>query len=245
MRTLILGVGFDDISFEDALEKASGMVRARSAAYIVTPNPEIVVMCGEDERLLAAVNGADLVLADGAGITLAARIPGGSPIRRIPGIDFAEALIGRLSSAGKCKLFLFGAKPGVAELAAEELERRYSGAEVVGICDGYSARDEEIGKKAAETKPDVMLVCLGAPKQELWMSENAGKIDAGVMIGLGGALDVFSGNVKRAPKAWRKAGMEWLYRLLKDPRRIKRMTRIPVFIIRVTAARLRGKKDAR
>ena len=244
MRTDVLGVGFDNIAPEDAVKRAEELVAARKASYIVTPNPEIIMMCSEDDRLLAAVNGADLVLADGIGVIIGARILGDPLSRRIPGIDFAEALIRRLSE-NSCGLFLLGARPKVAESAAEELKKRYGGVRICGSCDGYFSDDGAIKEKINETKPDMILVCLGAPKQELWMSENAGRLDAGIMIGLGGALDVFSGNVKRAPEGWRRLGLEWLYRLIGEPRRIKRAVKLPLFIFRVIAVRLRGKKDAR
>ena len=243
-RTRILGVGFDDTDLEETSEKAMELIAERRAAFIVTPNPEIVMICGKNERIRAAVNGADIVLPDGIGIMLGARILGAPLKQRLPGIDFAETLIGRVSSKGECKLFLLGAKPGVAELAAARLEGRYEGLRTVGIFDGYFSDDSKIKEKISETEPDIILVCLGSPKQELWMSENTGKFSAGVMIGLGGSLDVYSGNVKRAPPVWRRLGLEWLYRLLREPRRIKRAVLLPVYIVRVCSARLRGKNDA-
>ena len=138
-------------------------------------------------------------------------------------------------------MYLFGAKPGVAELAAETLESRYPGLIVAGTSDGYFSDDAPIIEKIRAAQPDMLLVCLGAPKQELWMAKEEGKLPVGLMCGLGGSLDVFAGTVKRAPESWQRLGLEWLYRLMKEPRRIGRMMKLPLFVVEAAGERLRGK----
>jgi len=137
-------------------------------------------------------------------------------------------------------LFLFGSKPGVAEKAAENLSAKYPNVKIVGTNDGYFKDDEPIIEKINAAKPDLMLVCLGAPKQEKWMQANAHRLDVGIMVGAGGSLDVFAGVVERAPEAWQKMGLEWLYRLLKEPKRIGRMMKLPKFLFAVIFSRIRG-----
>ncbi len=241
MRINVLGVGFDDLTLDEAVDRAFELIGQRRGAYVVTPNPEIVQLCRSDETAREAVNNADLVLADGIGIIKAASILG-TPLKdRVPGIDFAQAMFARLAQTGGT-VFLFGARPGVAQLAAEKLSERFAGLRIVGTNDGYFDDDAPIIEKINSAKPDFLLVCLGAPKQEKWMLENRASFDVGLMAGLGGSLDVFSGTVRRAPEAWRKMGLEWLYRLLKEPRRIGRMAKLPLFLVDAAAERLGGKK---
>ena len=242
-RVDILGVGFDDISSAQAVGKACEIIDGGGKAYIVTPNPEVVWMARRDEALRGVLNNAGLVLADGTGIVLAARIFG-TPLReRIPGIDFATSLLMKLSrSSGS--VFLFGAKPGVAEEAGRKLVEAYPGLVISGTADGYFTDDEPIIEYINNVSPDLLLVCLGAPKQELWMAANHERLNVRLSAGLGGSLDIFAGAVKRAPTFFRKLGLEWFYRLVREPRRIKRMIKLPLFVFVVIIGRLRGKKKA-
>lgn len=241
MRTEILGVGFDNLTKEEALEQGELLVAAHSGGFVVTPNPEIVMLCRENPALKAAVDEASLVLADGVGIIHGAKILGTPMKDRNPGIDFGTALMKKLGEQGK-SVFLFGAKPGVAEKAAERIQVLCPGIVIAGTNDGYFQDDTPIIEKINAAKPDLLLVCLGAPKQELWMQNNRDKLDVGLMIGLGGSLDVFAGVVKRAPEVWQKLGLEWFYRLLCEPSRIGRMMKLPKFLFIVIGQRLQGKK---
>ena len=238
MRIDVLGVGFDDVALEQAVSLACEMMQSAEKTYVVTPNPEIVWMARRDETLRAAINGADLVLPDGIGIILGARILG-SPLRggRVPGIDFAGALFGEMAQYGG-SIFLLGAKPGVAEEAGQKLGGQYPGLVITGTADGYFTDDTQVIDKINAAKPDVLLVCLGSPKQELWMAENASRLEVKLCAGLGGALDVFAGQVMRAPVLFRKLGLEWLYRLIRQPSRIKRMIKLPLFLLTVMIRRL-------
>ena len=209
----------------------------------MTPNPEIVLECRNNVPLAQAVRDAALVIPDGIGVLYAARILG-TPLReKIPGIDFACALMKRLAeSAGS--VYLFGAKPGVAPAAAQELLSRFPGLRVCGTHDGYFTDDAPIIADIREKRADLVLVCLGAPKQELWMRSHAAELDAGFLIGLGGSLDVFAGTVRRAPERWRRMGLEWLYRLIREPRRIGRMIRLPLILLLAIREKLFGKARA-
>ncbi len=238
-RIEILGVPFDNITKSEAVDYAFSLQKEHKAYYVVTPNPEIVMLARDNPDMLSAVKDAELVIADGIGVIYGARILG-TPLRdRIPGIDFTTALMEKMNEEGR-SLFLFGAKPGVAEKAAENLGIKFPGIKIVGTNDGYFKDDEPIIEKINAAKPDLMLVCLGAPKQEKWMQANAHRLDVGIMVGAGGSLDVFAGVVERAPEIWQKLGLEWLHRLLKEPRRIGRMMKLPKFIFAVIFSRFRG-----
>lgn len=239
-RIDILGVGFDDLDMDGAVALAMEHIHAHSGGWAVTPNPEIVLECRNNEPLAQAVRDAALVIPDGIGVLYAARILG-TPLReKIPGIDFACTLMQRLAEdAGS--VYLFGAKPGVAQAAAQDLPSRFPGLRVCGTHDGYFTDDAPIIADIREKRADLVLVCLGAPKQELWMRAHATELDAGLLIGLGGSLDVFAGTVQRAPERWRRMGLEWLYRLIREPRRIGRMIRLPLILLLALREKLFGK----
>ena len=239
-RTDVLGVGFDNVTKAEAVERALELIDAREGRYVVTPNPEIVMLAKENPALKEALAGADIVLPDGAGIVKGAAILGRPMKEKVPGIDFACGVMARLAERGG-SVYLFGAKPGVAEAAAETLRTKFPGLVISGTSDGYFSDDGPIIEKIKDAAPDFLLVCLGAPKQELWMAKMSGKLLVGLMVGLGGSLDVFAGTVKRAPEAWQKLDLEWLYRLLMEPRRIGRMMKLPLFVIEAAGERLRGK----
>lgn len=231
-RTDVLGVGFDAVTMAQAVDRALALIDEKSAAYVVTPNPEIVMRAREDESFRAAINGAALVLPDGVGVVKGAAMLGAPMPEKVPGIDFASGVMEKLALRGG-SVFLFGAKPGVAEAAGETLSAAHPGLVIAGTADGYFTDDAPIVSRIRESEPDLLLVCLGAPKQELWMQKYTGTLPVGLMAGLGGSLDVFAGTVKRAPEAWQKLGLEWLYRLLKEPSRIGRMMVLPKFILEV------------
>lgn len=233
-RTDVLGVGFDDLTMEEAVEAALGFMNTRGAHYACTPNPEIVMAAKKDAALRSALGQADLVLADGVGVTKAAAMLKTPLKARVPGIDFATAVIARLAERGG-SVYLFGARPGVAEAAAARLAKAYPGLSIAGTSDGYFTDDGPIIEKINASSPDFLMVCLGSPKQERWMSENAGRLSCGLMAGLGGSLDVLAGNVQRAPEAWRKLGLEWLYRVIKEPKRLGRVARLPLFVLEAAA----------
>ena len=230
MRIDVLGVGFDNITMDQAVAEGVRLMDTAGAHYVVTPNPEIVETCRQDGEAMEAVNGADLVLADGIGVIYGAKLLG-TPLKgRVTGIGFAQGLMERMAGGGR-SLYLLGAKPGVAERAAENLARQYPGLQIAGTHDGYFSEDGPVTEAIRESGADVVFVCLGAPKQEKWMRRNGQATGAHLLVGLGGCLDVFSGQVQRAPAAFQKLGLEWLHRLMKNPSRIGRMAKLPLFLV--------------
>ena len=232
MRIDVLGVGFDNLTLEEAVAEGMRLVHTPGAHYVVTPNPEIVEVCRENPAANAAVNQASLVLPDGIGIIKGAAILGTPLKERTPGIEFADRLMGKLAEE-QLSVYLLGAKPGIAEKAAENLQKKHPGLQIAGTHDGYFKVDAPVIQKIAESHADVVLVCLGAPKQELWMQKNGAATGAHLLCGLGGSLDVFAGVVDRAPAFWCDHGLEWFYRLCKDPKRIGRMMKLPLFLLHV------------
>ena len=243
LRTEIMGVGFDDLTLDEAAGAAAGMIEAGGFHYVVTPNPELVDRARREEPFRQALNGADLVLPDGIGVVYAAKLLGRPLKGRCPGIDFAGKLMERMAKTG-LRLYLLGAKPGVAETAAARLEAKYPGLIICGTHDGYFKEDAPVVEAVRAAEADVVFVCLGAPKQEYWMVKNGPATGARLMAGLGGSLDVFAGVVERAPESWQRLGLEWLYRLTKEPKRIGRMARLPLFLVAALGERGKAGKRA-
>ena len=229
MKINILGVAFDALTLGEAEERADALLCSGAGGYIVTANPEIVLRCREDAAYAAAVNGAKLVLADGVGDLCAARILGTPLPGRVAGADLVPRLLARLAERGG-SVFLYGARPGVAERAGESLQSACPGLRIAGTENGYISDETALLEALEREKPDLLLLGLGAPRQELLMAENRMRTPA-VMIGVGGLLDVFAGDIPRAPEAWQRLGLEWLYRRRREPRRFKRVIRLPKILL--------------
>ena len=240
MRTQILGVWFDNITMAEAVDKALALMEQRGR-YAVTPNPEMVLMSRRDAAFAKAVNGADLVLPDGIGDLYAAKILGTPLKERVCGADLFPHLLKHLAEQGG-SVFLYGARPGVAGEAADRLRSTYPGLAIAGTQHGYANDDTKLLQQLEETKPDLLMVCLGAPRQEQWMHEHAGMESVGLMMGLGGCLDLIAGYVKRAPLSWQKWGLEWLYRLIQEPWRLGRMIKLPQILFLAMIARGKERK---
>ena len=226
-----MGVGFDDLTLEEAVAAGEKLAQGPGFSYVVTPNPEIVDLARADAGYRDLLNGAGLVLPDGIGVVYAAKLLGRPLKGRVPGIDFATGLLDRLAKNGG-KLFLLGAKPGVAEQAAARLKAAHPGLVICGVNDGYFKDSAPVVEKIKEAAADVVFVCLGAPKQEKWMAQYGPETGAHLM----------AGNVKLAPVLWQKLGMEWAYRLIRQPSRIGRMAKLPLFLV---DARRQSKKERR
>ena len=238
-RTEILGVEFDNVTLDEAADRAIALMDQDGPHLVATPNPEIVQLARRDPEFGRVLSAADLVIPDGVGVVYAAKILGRPLKGRVPGIEFAAALMARMAGKGK-RLFLLGAKPGVAELAAANLAVEYPGLVVCGTHDGYFQEDAPVAETIRRARADVVFVCLGAPKQEMWIARNGADTGARLLVGLGGSLDVFAGQVKRAPKAFQKLGLEWFYRLCRQPSRIGRMAKLPLFLVSAAGERLQA-----
>ena len=241
MKIDVMGVGFDNVTMDEALERAKELLAQPGPAYCVTPNAEIVYEAMHDEAFRKILNGAAMVLPDGAGTVLGAKLLGTPLKEKVAGIDFAANLLGCLENAGK-RLYLLGGKPGIAEQAAENMKKKHPGLCICGTADGYFKEEAPVIAKINAARPDALFVCLGAPKQEIFMHDHRDDLQVPFMIGLGGSLDGFAGTVKRAPKWMIRLQLEWLYRLIKEPKRFGRMLRLPKFVLAVLAKRLRGGK---
>lgn len=231
----ILGVKIDKITSAYALKKAEQMVRGDEVSTIFTPNPEIVMAAYEDAEFRKVLNSADMCTPDGIGVVYAAKMLGTPVPERVAGFDLVCGLLSSIRKTGE-GVFLFGAKPGVAETAAVKLQDEYVGLNIVGIHHGYFSDNEtdDIVKQINDSGAKLLLVCLGAPKQENWIYENKSKFtDVSLCMGVGGALDVFAGVAKRAPEFFIKCNLEWLYRFCKNPSRLGRFAALPKFVMTV------------
>ena len=243
MKIEVLGVAFDNVTMEQAAEMGGKMLQEDRFHYVVTPNPEFILAAEKDESFRTVINAADLVIPDGIGVIYSAKILGTPLAERVPGIEFSAKMLEKLNEMGG-RLFLLGAKPGVAEKAGENICAQYPNIVLCGTQDGYFKDEEDVILKVAAARPDLMFVCLGAPKQEKWMARWGQHSGAKLAIGLGGVLDVYAGNVERAPEAWQKLGMEWAYRLKKEPKRFGRMARLPLVLVKSAGQRVKGKGKA-
>lgn len=234
----IRGVFFDNVTLDEAVSVAEGYIERGEQCVVFTPNAEIVQMAVENAEFCKIVNSADLIIPDGAGVVLASKILKKRLKGKVAGCEFAEELVKR-SAEGKYKIFFYGSKPqteeslSVAELAEKKMSEKYEGFKTAGISHGYVKPDgyprliEEINASGA----DILFVCLGVPMQEKWIFEHRSVLSPRIIVGLGGTLDTFAGTVKRAPKIFIKLNLEWFYRLIKEPKRIGRMMKLPKFII--------------
>ena len=239
--TEILGVRFDNLTQQEAAQQGRQLLEEDKFHYVVTPNPEFLLAAEKDPEFRRVLNAADLVLPDGIGVVYSAKILGTPLKERVPGIEFAEAMLSALNDMGG-RLYLLGAKPGVAEEAGRRICARYPALVLCGTHDGYFKDEQAILPEIAAAKPDLLFVCLGAPKQEKWMARWGQHTGAKLAIGLGGCLDVFAGNVQRAPERWQKLGLEWAYRLKKEPKRIGRMAKLPLVLVKAAGQRIRPDK---
>lgn len=243
----ILGVKIDKISAEYALRKAEQMVRTPGVSAIFTPNPEIVMAAYEDPEFKDILNSADMCTPDGIGVVYAAKMVGTPVPERVAGFDLVCGLLDSLRKTGE-GVFLFGAKPGVAEAARDKLCEEYIGLNISGTHNGYFSDEDndEIIKEINDSGAKLLLVCLGAPKQEKWIYENKNRLtNVTLCMGVGGALDVFAGVAKRAPEIFIKCNLEWLYRFCKNPSRLSRFAALPRFILTVRKNEKQKKKQDR
>ena len=239
MKTDVLGVHYDNITMEEAVAAGRAFLTGTKTAYCVTPNAEMAYEALRDEDFRAVLNGADLVLPDGAGVVLGAKILKTPLKQKVAGIEFAQNMLSVYEELGS-RLYLLGSKPGVAELAAEKMQEQHPRLVICGTADGYFKDEDEVVRRINEAEADALYVCLGSPKQEYFMYRHRDELNVRLMAGLGGTLDGIAGTVKRAPKWMIRLQLEWLYRLIKEPRRLGRMMRLPKFVFAAVKKRMKG-----
>ncbi|WP_071461318.1 WecB/TagA/CpsF family glycosyltransferase [Bacillus massilinigeriensis] len=238
----VLGMEFDDINAYELLKALKSKINRKKKTFVVTANPEIVMHARKDSEYRNIVSQADYVIADGTGVILGAKMLRTPLPERVAGFDLMVSLLQTGSKEGWSAYFL-GAKPEVIEKTIETVKARYKGLEIAGYHDGYFHDSRSIVKEIKEAQPDLIFVAIGFPRQEKWIYEHYNEFNKGLFIGVGGSFDVLAGAVKRAPEAWQKLHAEWLYRLIQEPSRWRRMLVLPQFVVEVAKVKAGQKKD--
>lgn len=238
-RIEVLGVPVDCVNMSQSLEIIDGLLAGDKAEAVIAVNPEKVIKAQGDPVLLARLHLAGLLIPDGIGLVLAARMLGLGRMERVPGSELMPAICAMAARKGY-RVFLYGATPEVNRKAREVLAERYPGIQIAGGRDGY-VRDDEMMSLVEEINASgahILFIALGSPKQELWMERYLPHLNVKVCQGVGGTFDVIAGKVKRAPLVFRKMQLEWFYRLASQPRRLLRQTALPRFVSQVIRKRL-------
>ncbi|KXZ40510.1 N-acetylglucosaminyldiphosphoundecaprenol N-acetyl-beta-D-mannosaminyltransferase [Alkalithermobacter thermoalcaliphilus JW-YL-7 = DSM 7308] len=238
----ILGIEIDKVSEKDALDRAVKFLEKGKKCVIYTPNSEIIMQCQSNKNLANALKQADLVIPDGIGLVLASRVIKKPLLERVTGIDLMESILNYANENNK-SIFILGAQDGISQKCAQNILKKYPNIKVKGVHHGYfkgyhmgienHPQEKKVIQLINSLKPDILFVAFGAPKQEIWIQRYKNEIDAKIFMGVGGSVDVYAGKVKRAPKIYQNLGLEWLYRLIKEPWRYKRMMALPKFVIEV------------
>ena len=242
-KTEILGIRFDNIGADDAAASifCASRQRSNTPCTVFTPNALISMSCYDDAELLRMINSATLVLPDGTGVIGAAKRQGTRLRQRVTGIDTAEAVMAKLAAVGG-SVYLLGGEQGIAEKAAAVLAKKYSGLTVLGTADGFFENEDALVNEISRLSPDLLLVGMGFPRQEKFISNNREKLSIGAAIGVGGALDVWAGKLRRAPAVFVKLRIEWFWRMLRQPRRFLNLGRLFRYRM-LTRRRFCGKND--
>lgn len=228
----ILGVAVSDLSYEDLEKNIAQDIENNKKSFIVAINPEKVLKARKDEALARLLDSADYPIADGIGVVIASRLKKGKIKSRVTGIECMD-MICALSNKAGYKIFLYGAKAETLSKAKAALEEKYPNINIVGTENGYEQNTEKIISEINKSGADILFVALGSPKQENFITANKERLCPKIYMGVGGSFDVLSGNIKRAPKFMLKLGLEWLYRLIREPKRIFRQIKLLKFIFLV------------
>ncbi|MDI3518443.1 MULTISPECIES: WecB/TagA/CpsF family glycosyltransferase [Caldanaerobacter] len=240
-KLYIFGVPIHRVTMNEAVEILKGYLKEDRIHIVATPNAEIIMMAQKDEEYKKILNETNLNVPDGSGVVFASKVFNKPLKERVAGFDLMMEFV-KWASHKDVSIYLLGAKPEVVEKAQSNLKNLYPSLKIVGFHHGYFNEKEEeniiedINKRAAQ----VLFVALGAPKQEKWIYKNKEKLKVKIAMGVGGSFDVIAGKAKRAPEIYRKLGLEWLYRLIQEPWRYKRMSALPKFAFKVLLARLKG-----
>lgn len=239
MKVDVLGVNIDNITMNKATETILSAVDESLPFSVFTPNAEMVMEAYSDNDFLSIINSASMVVPDGSGVILGAKFLGKDIKEKVAGVELVQSI---LESGKELSVFIYGGKPGKAAKAAKNIESEYAGIHVCGTEHGYISEEKNgfLTEKISCSDPDIVLVGLGVPRQEKWIASNSDKISKTVFIGCGGTIDILSGESRRAPSFFIKLHLEWLYRLIREPRRLPRMMRIPLFLFLCLKKRISG-----
>lgn len=227
-----LGVNVITLNYDEIIEDIKKRMEADLTSTIIAVNPEKVITASKDEQIKTLINDATYQIPDGVGILIASRLKGGAIQSRVTGVDMMDRLLEFASDEGK-KVFMYGAKEEVVASAKAKIEEKYPSIQITGYSNGYTKDQDELVRKINESGAEIIFVALGSPRQELWIRDHMKDLNVKVYQGVGGSFDVFAGNVKRAPSFFRKAGLEWFYRLITDPKRFKRQLALPKFLFKI------------
>lgn len=234
----ILGINFLNTTVKQFVNTLGSHIENNEKAFVVTANPEIVMDARKNSKLMEIIQSADYVTADGIGIVKSAGLLGVPLPERVPGFDITMRLL-KLADKKGLSIYLLGGKDRVVEKAADRIKNDFPNVKIAGYHHGYfDLNDEQIMKTVESTKPDIILVALGAPRQEQWISTSMPSFERGIFIGVGGTFDVIAGEAKRAPEMWQKMNLEWFYRLVKQPSRWKRQMALPQFAFKILQQKL-------
>ena len=232
MKEKVLGIQVNTENYDEIIPKVFERIETKEKSLIVAINPEKIIKAKEDPALKKLLNEAEFQIPDGIGVILASKIQKGHITSRVTGVDMMLRLCQEAAKRKK-PIFLYGGKPGVADKAAVKLRELYPGIIVAGTQDGYEKDQNKVIEKINDAKPDLLFVAMGSPKQENWINANRDQLHPTIYQGVGGSFDVLAGTVKRAPEAFQKVGLEWFYRLMKEPKRLKRQLALPLFLLEV------------
>ncbi|HEY3218692.1 MAG TPA: WecB/TagA/CpsF family glycosyltransferase [Candidatus Limnocylindria bacterium] len=239
-RVDVLGVTFDRVDLAGATDVILRRLDSSQRTFVITANPEFVMLSRRDGEISRIAREADLVIADGTGVVVGSRVLGDG-LRRVPGRLLVDALVPHFATRGST-VFLLGAAPGVAERAADRLRRRAPSLRVVGCFAGTAEADEVTVERVSAAAPDVLLVAYGMPKQERWIARCLPRLPSvKVAIGVGGVFDQLAGKQRVPPAFLHRLGLEWLWRLILEPSRWRRQRVLPLFAALVIRRRLTGR----
>jgi len=236
-RITVLGIPIDRIGMREAIERVRAFLHSGDSHIIVTADSAGLVMAQRDGELRDIMRSADLVTADSAGVLLAAKLAGTPLPERVSGIDLA-AEICRLCAESEQSIFFLGAGAGIADEAAKALRGKFPALRIAGTRDGFFEHDAPVVEQIRQSGAGALFAAMGIPKQEKWIARYAKDTGVAIAIGLGGSFDVFSGRVGRAPAWMRNHGLEWVYRLARNPMKMKKVAHLPVFALLTLAERL-------
>lgn len=228
----ILGINVLNIDYQSLERELNNDIKKHKQSFIVAINPEKILKARKDKKLKEILNAANYAIPDGIGVIYASKLRKGNIRKRITGIDTMDMLC-ELSVKNSYKIFLYGSQKEILEKAKKQLEIKYPNIQIVGYVNGYEKDNDIIIKKINNCRPDIVFVALGSPKQEYWIYTHMTKTNAIIFQGVGGSFDVISGKVKRAPKRMQRMGLEWLYRLFKEPKRFFRQLKLIKFALLV------------
>lgn len=233
VKTDVLDINFDVADFDSVIKKIFDVIENQEEkCFIVTANPEIVMLAQKDLELKKIINKADLVLPDGIGIVLASQLNKIKINKRIAGYDLVQKIFS-MSKDKNFSVYFLGSKENIIAQAKKNMENKFGNLKIVGINNGFFSDEMKIVRKINLLKPDILLVGMGASKQEKFIFKYKDMINAKIFIGVGGSFDVMSGKVKRAPKIFINLNLEWFYRFIQEPRRFFRLMALPKFLFKV------------